>query len=339
MRNTQITLITVLSTVLLLLLTFTFLLGNPASAPTIDEEQPILSGSGPAAETTAPTTVPTEPEPTWTTIPADRTITAAQAFVFDCEAEEFIHMIGEPTETVYPASITKLFTAYTALQYLPGAAQITVGDELDMVGYGSSVADLKKGDVLTVDQLIEGMMLPSGNDASYILAVAAGRVIAGEELSPVAAAGVFMREMNALTRSHSMNGTNFTNPDGYHADKHYTTMEDLVRLANLALNTPSILRYTTVAADTITLNDRELEWHNTNALIDPESPYYCPVALGLKTGQTPRAGSCLLSAFDLDGRIIIIGVFGCPEEEDRFADTLQLLQLAMEPQASIEGSE
>ena len=331
MKNTQITMIAVLSTVLILLLTFTFLLGNPASAPTIDEDRPILSNPDSTTHTTAATTVPTEPDPTWTSIPADRTITAAQAFVYDCAAEEFIHLIGQPTDKVYPASITKLFTAYTALQYLPGASEITVGDELDMVGYGSSVADLQKGDVLTVDQLIEGMMLPSGNDASYILAVAAGRVIAGENISPSAASNVFMRKMNELVKSHSMNGTNFTNPDGYHADKHYTTMEDLVRLATLALNTPSILRYTTVAADTITLNDRELQWHNTNALIDPESPYYCPIALGLKTGQTPRAGSYLLSAFDLDGRTVIIGVFGCPEEEDRFADTLQLLQLATEP--------
>lgn len=330
MRKTQITMVAVLSTALLLLLTFTFLLGNPASAPTIDEDQPSLSGSASVTDTTAAATVPTEPDPTWTSIPADRAITAAQAFVYDCSLGDFIHLTGEATDKVYPASITKLFTAYTVLQYLPGASQITVGDELDMVGYGSSVADLEKGDVLTVDQLIEGMMLPSGNDASYILAVAAGRVIAGENLSPAAAVSAFMREMNALTRSHSMNGTNFTNPDGYHADNHYTTMEDLVRLANLALNTPSILRYTAVASDTITLDDRELQWHNTNALIDPESPYYCPVALGLKTGQTPRAGSCLLSAFDLDGRIIIIGVFGCPEEEDRFADTLQLLELAME---------
>ena len=74
----------------------------------------------------------------------------------------------------------------------------------------------------------------------------------------------------------------------------------------------------------------EVEWKNTNLLIDPESDYYCPYAIGLKTGQTYAAGSCLLSAFDYHGRSLIIGVFGCPEEEDRFADTLQLLTLALE---------
>ena len=62
----------------------------------------------------------------------------------------------------------------------------------------------------------------------------------------------------------------------------------------------------------------------TNALVNPESPYYCPYAVGLKTGQTPSAGSCLLSAFRMDDYELLIGVFGCPEEDDRFDDTLQL---------------
>lgn len=55
-----------------------------------------------------------------------------------------------------------------------------------------------------------------------------------------------------------------------------------------------------------------------------DSEHYCPYAIGLKTGQTPSAGSCLLSAFEYDGTLLLIGVFGCPEAEDRFADTLQL---------------
>jgi len=72
-----------------------------------------------------------------------------------------------------------------------------------------------------------------------------------------------------------------------------------------------------------------LEWKNTHALIHPDSEYYCPYAIGLKTGQTPSAGSCLLSAFRCEGRTLIIGVFGCPETQDRFADTLQLFNEAI----------
>ena len=67
-----------------------------------------------------------------------------------------------------------------------------------------------------------------------------------------------------------------------------------------------------------------VEWKNTNELIHPDSKYYCPYAVGLKTGQTPNAGACLLSAFEMYGYQWIIGVFGCPEEFDRFDDTIQL---------------
>ena len=72
-----------------------------------------------------------------------------------------------------------------------------------------------------------------------------------------------------------------------------------------------------------------LSWKNTNAIIDPSSPYYCPLAIGLKTGQTPYAGSCLLSAFQYMDRTLIIGVFGCKEVDDRFPDTLQLFNDAV----------
>ena len=72
------------------------------------------------------------------------------------------------------------------------------------------------------------------------------------------------------------------------------------------------------------LSEDTVKWLNTNALIDPNSQYYCPYATGLKTGQTPSAGSCLLSSFSYEGKSYVIGVFGCPETDDRFEDTLQL---------------
>lgn len=295
----------------------------------------IPGSSNHSSDSTAPTTEPTEPPtepPTWPTYPEDREITAQQAFVYDCSTDEFVYISGSENETVYLASITKLFTAHVALQYLQPDDEITVGDELDMVAWGSSVANLEKGNVLTVEMLIEAMMLPSGNDAAYTLAAAAGRAIDGNaELSASAAVNVFMAQMNQEARIQGMLNTHFVNPDGIHAADHYSSMGDLALLGKLALESPSIIRCCTAARDIVTpIKGRSFAWKNTNALIDPASEYYCPVCLGLKTGQTPSAGSCLLSAFDLDGRQIIIGVFGCPETEDRFPDTLQLLQLCME---------
>lgn len=293
-------------------------------------------------ETTEATEPPTE-APTWPTYPDSRKISAKQAFVYDCATEEFLYISGSASETVYLASITKLFTAHVALQYLEPTTQITVGDELDLVSWGSSVAGLEKGDVLTVEMLIEGMMLPSGNDAAYVLAVAAGRAIdrhnAPDADSAVysepdvdSALNVFMAHMNQEARLQGMLNTHFVNPDGIHESDHYSSMGDLAILGKLALDWPAIVRSCSIARDMVSpVSGRSYAWKNTNALVDPASEYYCPVCLGLKTGQTPNAGSCLLSAFDLDGRKIVIGVFGCEETDDRFPDTLQLLQMYANP--------
>jgi D-alanyl-D-alanine carboxypeptidase (penicillin-binding protein 5/6) len=170
------------------------------------------------------------------------------------------------------------------------------------------------------------MLLPSGNDAAYLLAVEAGRIIDNNPAEHASvAAQSFVAKMNETAKAQGMTGTNFVNPDGIHKPEHYTTFDDLVILASLALKEPAIMRHTISSTDTVKFgNGAEKEWVNTNALIDPKSQYYCPYAVGLKTGQTPSAGSCLLSAFHYENTAYIVGVFGCPEIEDRFDDSLQL---------------
>ena len=269
---------------------------------------------------------PTEPYiPTWNTYPDDRQLLAQQYFVYDTKADTFLISSGDAGTQVYPASITKLFTAYVAMQYLEPTTQITAGDALDFVVPGSSVANIKAGDTLSVEQLVEAMMLPSGNDAAYILACEAGRVMKNDpQLSAGAAKDAFVAEMNAQAAAANMTGTHFVNPDGIHDANHYSTFGDLAILGKLALGNKTIMKYAATAREKVTLHGEPMEWKNTNKLIDPRNSYYCPYALGLKTGQTPDAGSCLLSAFRKDDTELIIGVFGCPQEEDRFDDTLQL---------------
>ena len=261
------------------------------------------------------------------TFPADRELTASQAFVYDCETGSFTYLIGSEDDKVYPASITKLFTAYVAMQFLKPDTLITAGDALELVGVGSSVAEIEEGNILSVEMLVEAMLLPSGNDASYILAAAAGRVIQEDEsLSASAAVSAFIKEMNGQARALGMSGTHFTNPDGYHEYDHYTTNADLVIIAKLAMENKTIMKYAVTHSENAVFESGESkQWKNTNALVDPASAYYCPYATGLKTGQTPSAGSCLLSSFAVEGKQYIIGVFGCPEIDDRFEDTLQLL--------------
>lgn len=290
-------------------------------------------------QTSSPSTAATVPAPTWMTLPATRQLTCQQYFVYDCNAEAFTDLFGTQDQRVYPASITKLFTAYVALQYLPADTVITAGNELDQVVWGSSVAGLEFGDALTVEQLVEAMLLPSGNDAAYVLAAAAGRMILQEpEADAVYAVEAFMEEMNGRADTLGMTGSHFVNPDGIHDDSHYMTYADLALLGKLSLQTPTICKYAALAEGNnpryVPGLDEEDEnapkqWKNTNALIHEDNEYYCPYAVGLKTGQTPMAGSCLLSAFTYEGRSYIIGVFGCPEIEDRFTDTLQLFNQAI----------
>lgn len=280
----------------------------------------LLAGCAPqdAAPSTSDTvaTEQTAPQETWQDTYSDYSITAQQYFVYQCESGSFLYNSGELSEKIYPASVTKLFTAYVAMQFLPADRQITAGDALNMVAAGSSVADLKKGNTYTVRQLVEAMLLPSGNDAAYVLAVEAGRLLKGSKLEAKAAAKAFVDEMNAQAKLLGMTGTHFANPDGIHSEDHYTTFADLAILATVSMEDPTIMRYAATAADGT--------WKNTNALVDPQSMYYCPYCVGLKTGQTPYAGSCLLSAFEYRGQTIVVGVFGCPQEEDRFTDTLCL---------------
>ncbi len=293
------------------------------------------SGEKPQETTTTPPTVETtEPLPVvdWMTLPAERTISAAQYFVYDCETKQFVTKAEDISTKIYPASVTKLFTAYVALQYLDASKSVTAGEVLNKVAAGSSVAEIKKGDVLTVEQLVAGMLLPSGNDAAYILAAEAGRAMYGEKANSVStddAIKRFVKEMNDQAKLLGMNGTNFANPDGIHSDSHYSTYADLAVLGTLVLADPIIMKYAAVSSMDVTLQSGSVNWHNTNAIIDPDSEYYCSLCTGLKTGQTPMAGSCLLSAFEYRGRTLLIGVFGCKEVDDRFPDTLQLFNQAI----------
>lgn len=296
-------------------------------------------------QTTTEATEPTEPlVRTWADLPEGYVLTSQQYFVYDVAKDQFTMLSGDQSEKVYPASITKLFTAYVALQHLTPETQVTVGDELDMIDWDSTVAQLQKGDTLSVEKLIGGMLLPSGNDAAHVLAAAAGRKISNQPgLSGSAAVAVFVEEMNRQAQALGMTGSRFANPDGIHHDAHYLSIKDMAKLGKLSLENPYVMAYAATDTETVQIGDREVTWKNTNALIHNREVtfrneledgtlteelyrnFYCEYAVGLKTGRTTPAGSCLLSAFDVKGRQLIIGVFGCPDGEFRFADTLFLL--------------
>lgn len=332
MKKLLISMICLLALVLIGGIIFCVVLPQPAFSP--DNLQINTSATETAGDTTSSITQQTEitenitqqtEAPTWNTYPEDRQLLAQKYFVYDCKANSFLLSSGQEDAPLYPASITKLLTAYVAMQYIAPEKPITAGDALDLVSWDSSVAKIQKGDVLTGQQLVEAMLLPSGNDAAYIIACEAGRVIKNDPtLSVSAAVEAFMAEMNRQAKELGMTGTHFVNPDGIHDSNHYTTFRDLTLLGKLAMQDATVMQYATTVEEEVELHGEKIVWKNTNRLVNPDSPYYCPYAVGLKTGQTSAAGSCLLAAFRMGETELLIGVFGCPEETDRFDDALQL---------------
>lgn len=283
-------------------------------------------------ETTAPETVPAvviqpvstrpEPDPSYQ-------LTARHAFVYDCSSGELRFSLGSMDDQIAPASLTKLLTAYVALEYLNPATLVTCGEETRWIDPASSVAWVGPGDQVPVELLIQGMMMQSGNDAAYATAVAAGRAIAQDpQLAPRQALAVFMEEVNAFAQELGLTGTNFETPDGLDTWKHYTTPRDMLTIALLVMEQPLLRHYTGIAtANVMYENGETYVYRSTNFLLQPESKYYCADACGMKTGTTKKAGSCLMSLFHNGEGYILIGIFGCPRYEDRFADALQLYAL------------
>lgn len=254
------------------------------------------------------------------------TVAATHAFVYEPASGTLLYSKGDMDQRIAPASVTKLLTAYVGLQHLSCDTVLTVdANTLALLSPYSSVAGLLDGYQLTTEMCVQTMMMPSGNDAAHVLAVAAGRAIGGADLSPQAALDTFMNEVNQVAASIGMTNTHFVTPDGMDSSNHYTSLKDLVTLAQLVLQNDTLMKYARMYHQNLTLTSgQSLSVKNTNLLLDPTSKYYTSGACGLKTGTTSKAGACLLSAFQKDGKYVIVGVFGCPTDSTRYEDTLHL---------------
>ncbi len=258
---------------------------------------------------------------------AGMSLHAKHIAVYDTSLHSILFSSGGMDERIYPASITKLYSAYVALQILDPASVVTVGDELQLVQPHSSLAYLSKGNRLRVDMVVEGMLLPSGNDAAYVLAAAAGyQLLNDPSASAKQAVQAFVDEMNRKAAEDGLTNTHFTAPDGFHDPNHYTCVSDLLIIAEKVLQCETIMRYASLASDKVLFASGEtVTWENSNQLIRTESEYYRADVIGLKTGFTDEAGRCVLAAAKSGERVVIIAVLGCENGGDQFADAAALL--------------
>lgn len=250
-----------------------------------------------------------------------------QCFVYDVSNDTIIYTKGE-AQVVYPGSTTKLLTALYALTLLDPDEIITPGNELELVKPGSSLAYIKSYHKLTVEMLVGGMLIPSGNDAAYVLAAAAGKKLAGDNsIDGKTAVDRFMDGLKKYSAEIGLCGTSFNVPDGYDGSTHYTTTEDMIIISKLAIQNEIIAKYTSKARAVVVYESGHLnEWNNTNKLLDEDSRFYSKYVTGLKTGSIDGECSLVFSFSFEDGRQYIAGVFGSPNKDTRFYDALEIIQ-------------
>lgn len=251
-------------------------------------------------------------------------IRAENAIVINTGANTVLYQKNS-TDEIAPASTAKMITALTALDYCSPEDELTVGGEIEMIQEDSSRAWLTRGDILTVRQLLIALMLPSGNDAAYTLAVNAGKSIAGDNsLTNKQSVDIFMDKVNEKARALGAENSNFVVPDGYDAEGQYTTAYDLAVIAKACLDNPIISEI--VASYTSYekwVNGREVTYNNTNELLNPDSQYYRPEVIGLKTGYSSLSGACLISAAVINGETYIC-VMMRSTKDARFQDSVDI---------------
>lgn len=253
-------------------------------------------------------------------------ISSEQAFIYELDSDSFIYLKGEGL-VVYPASTLKLLTALYALSLMPADTLITAGDEIEMIAKDSSVAYIKKGHVLTLEMLIQGMMIPSGNDAAYVVAAAVGRLILGDEAAKAKdAVRVFVDGMNTYAVNLGTCGSHFVSPDGYELESNYSTVEDMTIISKCAYENDIIMKYANMPfAEVVYASGQTNIWTNTNQMLIPESKYYNEDISGLKTGSLGKGNYNLICTLEHNGKKYIIGVFAAKSADTRFEDMQTLI--------------
>ena len=230
-------------------------------------------------------------------------------------------------EETAPASLTKLLTAAVALKYADADDVFTAGSELAYVNANSSLAGLEAGDSLTLRDLITGMFLASGNDAAYTVAVSVARkVFPDADLNDVEAVNCFCGLMKQFAEQIGIRNSSFLSPDGWDTEDQYTTVADLLTIADYVLTVDELREIVGIPEKTVYSREGKVfTWQNSNQLLDPNGVYYCENAIGVKTGTTQNAGSCLISAFEIGAEDYIVVVVGCNTDDDRYIYTLDMI--------------
>jgi D-alanyl-D-alanine carboxypeptidase (penicillin-binding protein 5/6) len=244
-------------------------------------------------------------------LPAPPIIGATSFLIIDAQTGYELASL-EPTTAVAPASLTKLMTAYVIFKVLQ-EGQIQLSDDVTVSekawrAEGSRMF-IEVGKRVSVEDLLLGMIVQSGNDASIALA----EHVAGTE-------SVFAEMMNQYANALGMLSSNFKNATGLPDDDHYSTARDLATLARaIIMEFPEYYKWYSVKE--FTFND--IKQPNRNNLLWRDDSVD-----GMKTGHTDAAGYCLVSSAERDGMRVISVVLGTSSAKARIDGSQALLNYA-----------
>ena len=234
-------------------------------------------------------------------------INARAAVIYDRKSKKIIW--GKKENERRPmASTTKIMTAIVVLEHANLNDTVTVSKKSG--GTGGSRLGLKAGDKITVENLLYGLLLVSGNDAAVALAEYVGGSVEG-----------FAKMMNEKAEKLGLKDTHFVTPHGLDMQEHYTTALELAKMADYALNIKKFAQIVNTKNITISINGRSKNLKNTNELLG--NLYGVN---GVKTGFTNGANRCLVTSVNRDGMNIITVVLGADTKKDRTNDSVKLIE-------------
>lgn len=236
-------------------------------------------------------------------------INARSAIIYDRTTKEIIWGKNE-TDKRPMASTTKIMTAIVVLENSNLSDVVTISKKA--AGTGGSRLKISTGDKITINDLLYGLMLRSGNDAAVALAEYVGGSIEG-----------FANLMNKKAKEIGLNNTNFVTPHGLDNENHYTTAYELAVLTDYALNNETFAKIVNTKSISININGNSRNIYNTNELLG-----YMQGVDGVKTGFTNGAGRCLVTSCTRDNNQIITIVLGCDTKKQRTSDSSKLIEYA-----------
>lgn len=236
-------------------------------------------------------------------------ISSRAAIIYDRTSKTVIWGKNENVKRAM-ASTTKIMTTIVVLE----KANLTDTVEISRkaAGTGGSRLGLKNKDKVTVNDLLYGLMLRSGNDAAVALAEYVGGDIEG-----------FAKLMNEKAKELGLKNTRFVTPHGLDATEHYTTAHELALITDYALNNPKFAQIVNTKTTTININGDSRTISNTNELLGNLNGVD-----GVKTGFTNNALRCLVTSTTRNGHQIICVILGADTKKIRTTDSVKLIEYA-----------